>query len=526
MAQPTAYNRQYDFNAFQTSNPTTPLPSSQVSAELNALETTVDGVLVNIAKIQRDDGALANTSVGIDQLKTEVTFGLETVVNWATSTVFALNAGAWNGSNLYRCIVAHTSGTFSTDLSNNKWTLLVDASAVTTAASNSASTASTKASEAAASAVTSAAYAIKSDGAVTGSEFSAKAWAIGGTGVANNAKDYATKAEDSAVTGSDYSALHYAAKATAQASTATTQANTATTKANEASASATAAAASAAGVYWKAPVKAASTGNLTLSGTQTVDGISLGVGDRILVKNQSSAPTNGVYVVAASTWARSVPLNAWDEFVGAAVVVSQGSVNADTAWICTVDAGGSLGSTAITWGAFGVGDLKGSNNLSDVSSAATAFSNLKQAASATATGVVELATDAEAVTGTDTARAITAANLAATFPTIRSIPQNSKSADYTLVLADAGKHLYHPGGDTSARTFTIPANASVAYPIGTAITFVNDTGGGVISIAITSDVLVLSPAGTTGTRALAANGVATCIKMTATRWMISGSGLT
>ena len=216
MAQPTAYNRQYDFNAFQTSNPTTPLPSSQVSAELNALETTVDGVLVNIAKIQRDDGALANTSVGIDQLKTEVTFGLETVVNWATSTVFALNAGAWNGSNLYRCIVAHTSGTFSTDLSNNKWTLLVDASAVTTAASNSASTASTKASEAAASAVTSAAYAIKSDGA----------------------KDYATKAEDSAVTGSDFSALHHAAKSAASASASASSATTASNAQSAATAAA------------------------------------------------------------------------------------------------------------------------------------------------------------------------------------------------------------------------------------------------------------------------------------------------
>jgi hypothetical protein len=66
----------------------------------------------------------------------------------------------------------------------------------------------------------------------------------------------------------------------------------------------------------------------------------------------------------------------------------------------------------------------------------------------------------------------------------------------------------------------------VAYPIGTAITFVNDTSGGVITIAITSDVLVLSPDGTTGSRSLAANGIATCIKMTATRWMISGSGLT
>jgi hypothetical protein len=108
----------------------------------------------------------------------------------------------------------------------------------------------------------------------------------------------------------------------------------------------------------------------------------------------------------------------------------------------------------------------------------------------------------------------------------RNIPQNSKSAAYTLVLADAGKHIYHPSADTTARIWTIPANASVAYPIGTAITFVNDTSGGVITIAITTDTLVLAGAGTTGSRTLAANGVATAIKVTATRWIISGTGLT
>jgi hypothetical protein len=55
----------------------------------------------------------------------------------------------------------------------------------------------------------------------------------------------------------------------------------------------------------------------------------------------------------------------------------------------------------------------------------------------------------------------------------RNIPQNSQSADYTLVLTDSGKHIFHPVGDNNARTFTIPANSSVAYPIGTAITFIN-----------------------------------------------------
>jgi hypothetical protein len=107
-----------------------------------------------------------------------------------------------------------------------------------------------------------------------------------------------------------------------------------------------------------------------------------------------------------------------------------------------------------------------------------------------------------------------------------SIPQNSKSEAYTLVAADAGKHILHPSADTTARTFTIPANGSVPYPVGTAITFINQNGAGVVTIAITTDTMRLAGAGTTGSRTLAANGVATAIKVTSTEWIISGTGLT
>jgi hypothetical protein len=106
-----------------------------------------------------------------------------------------------------------------------------------------------------------------------------------------------------------------------------------------------------------------------------------------------------------------------------------------------------------------------------------------------------------------------------------NIPQNSQSAAYTLVLGDAGKHIFHPSGDANARTYTIPANSSVAYPVGTAITFINMTSQAV-TIAITTDTMYLSSAGTTGSRTLAQYGSATAIKITSTNWLISGSGLT
>jgi hypothetical protein len=108
----------------------------------------------------------------------------------------------------------------------------------------------------------------------------------------------------------------------------------------------------------------------------------------------------------------------------------------------------------------------------------------------------------------------------------RILPQNSQSAAYTLVLADSGKHILHPSADTTARTFTIPANGSVAFPVGTAVTFVNQNAAGVVTIAITTDTMRLAGAGTTGSRTLAANGVATAIKLTSTEWIISGTGLT
>lgn len=105
-----------------------------------------------------------------------------------------------------------------------------------------------------------------------------------------------------------------------------------------------------------------------------------------------------------------------------------------------------------------------------------------------------------------------------------NIPQNSQSTAYTTVLSDVGKHIFHPVGDNNARTFTIDSNANVPYPIGTAITFINKIN--TVTISIMSDTLTFSPSGATGNRALAANGIATAVKITSTEWLISGTGLT
>jgi hypothetical protein len=105
------------------------------------------------------------------------------------------------------------------------------------------------------------------------------------------------------------------------------------------------------------------------------------------------------------------------------------------------------------------------------------------------------------------------------------LTQAIKSAAYTTVLGDCGTQLYHPSSDTTARTLTIASNASVAAPVGCKIDLVNDCSAGVWTIAITTDTLVWFTAGSTGSRALQACGEATLTKVAATRWVVTGAGL-
>jgi hypothetical protein len=112
------------------------------------------------------------------------------------------------------------------------------------------------------------------------------------------------------------------------------------------------------GLDVKASVRAATTANITLSGTQTVDGVALSVGDRVLVKDQSTQADNGIYLVASSSWTRTTDADAWTELPGAFVFVEGGTVNDNSGWVCTVAAGGTLGSTAITFEQFsGAGQI-------------------------------------------------------------------------------------------------------------------------------------------------------------------------
>jgi len=100
---------------------------------------------------------------------------------------------------------------------------------------------------------------------------------------------------------------------------------------------------------FKKSVKAATTANITLSAPQTIDGISCVAGDRVLVKNQTTASQNGIYVVNAAAWTRPVDADASDEIASAVVAVDQGTVNGGTLFTNYFKATDVVGTTAMPW---------------------------------------------------------------------------------------------------------------------------------------------------------------------------------
>jgi hypothetical protein len=251
------------------------------------------------------------------------------------------------------------------------------------------------------------------------------------------------------------------------------------------------------------------TGTITLSGTAPIGYVSFGTAI-------GNGNTTYYTITAGSEWE-----------VGIGTYTAAGVLLARTTVLASSNAGGLVNFSAGTKDVFvtypagkaisdGYGTLPVANGGTGATTAAGARTNLVAAASGANTDITALDQDVT-ITATGTIAADTIG--------YRGLPQNSQSAAYTLVLADAGKHIFHPVGDNNARTFTIPANSSVAFPVGTAITFINMAVANV-TIAITTDTLTLSSAGTSGSRTLATNGSATCIKITSTQWLISGSGLT
>ena len=119
------------------------------------------------------------------------------------------------------------------------------------------------------------------------------------------------------------------------------------------------------GIDAKASVVAATTANITLSGAQTIDGISIIAGNRVLVKDQTTASDNGIYLCASGSWTRTTDADTYAELVAAYTFVEGGTVNANNGFICTIPTSGTLGSTSITFTQFsGAGQVVAGTGMS------------------------------------------------------------------------------------------------------------------------------------------------------------------
>ena len=213
----------------------------------------------------------------------------------------------------------------------------------------------------------------------------------------------------------------------------------------------------AAGISWKQPCAVATLTNITLSGLQTIDGYTTLASDRVLVKNQSTAANNGIYLASATAWTRSLDADAWQEFVSAITFIEYGT-QAGGAWFCTATPGGTLGVTALNWSQFttsatysaGTGlTLTGSQfSITNIGTAGTYGSaSLIPVITTNAQGQVTSVTTVANPQGTVT-------SVSATVPSFLSITGSPITSSGTLAISYSGTALPVANGGTGATTLS------------------------------------------------------------------------
>ena len=265
-----------------------------------------------------------------------------------------------------------------------------------------------------------------------------------------------------------------------------------------------------------------SSGNLTLGGALTGVNLSTQVTGTLPIANGGTGATTdsgartALGLGSIATQASSSVSITGGSITGITdLAVADGGTGASDAGTARTNLGlGTMATQAasavsITGGSItGITDLAVADGGTGASDAATARSNLSAAASGANTDITALDQDVT-ITATGT--------IAANTIGYRGLPQNSQTSGYTLVLADAGKHISITTGGV-----VIPANGGTAFPVGTTIVIYNDSGS-TQTISITTDTLRQAGTTNTGSRTLAVYGLATCVKVASTTWVISGS---
>lgn len=197
----------------------------------------------------------------------------------------------------------------------------------------------------------------------------------------------------------------------------------------------------------KQSVRAATTANITLSGTQTIDGVAVTTSDRVLVKNQSTGSQNGIYVVSASAWARATDADASAEVTpGLSVAVEEGTTLADTIWKLTTNATITLGSTALVF--------------ADITNGYATLASPAFTGNPTVPTAAQFDNDTSAASTAFVQRAL--GNLAG---------EATYAATATIAAADVGKRINSSGASS---TLTLPLLSAV--PVGAAL-LISASGG-------------------------------------------------
>jgi hypothetical protein len=306
-----------------------------------------------------------------------------------------------------------------------------------------------------------------------------------------------------------------------------------------------------AGINFHQPVRVATTGNITLSGTQTIDGVAVIAGDRVLVKDQTTQTQNGIYVVASGSWTRATDAdNTPDGELkgGDFTLVLEGTVNSGYGYVCSNTSAITIGTTNVTYAAFnaakavtaGSGLTESTPGTLDIATGGVTSAMIADGTIVNGDISASAAIDQSKISGLSSSLALKANLAAPSFTggvtvdssgiiftdgtqTKEGVPSRTpiiqKTAAYTLgalTERDSLIEVSHTGG--SAVNVTIPADSTLNFPVGTSIDVLQTNTGGV-AIAAGAGVTVNATPGLTLRTQWSS---ATLLKRAANTWVVYG----